>query len=201
MDRVSKKTWKDWEVRDVKKREKLIKRIGEQIVIIYIWKIAFSTRRKVPAKETFRKRFKRTKTWTVISASFFNIFRAVFNIYTRKKCSEYLLDRLQNTRSLLISFVEWTTWKRPDHPKEKHWPKKVLCALGARITRHYSLHLHFFALLSFDMIIAKSINFDSIGKMQKCSRFSGCKSEPMWKVSDKQKIDIAFYFFFIVSEI
>ena len=49
--------------------------------------------------------------------------------------------------------------------------------------------------MSFDMIIAKSINFDSIGKMQKCSRFSDCKSEPMWKVSDKQKIDIAFYFF------
>ena len=36
----------------------------------------------------------------------FNIFRAVFNVYTGKKCSEYLLERLQNTRPLLISFVE-----------------------------------------------------------------------------------------------
>ena len=29
------------------------------------------------------------------------------------------------------------------------------------------------------LLHAKSINFDSIGKMQKCSRFSDCKSEPM----------------------
>ena len=107
----------------------------------------------------------------------FNIFRAVFNIYTEKKCSE----------CLLISFVEWTTRKRPDNPKEQDWPKKVLCALGARISRYYSIYLHFFALMSFIMIIAKSINFDSIEKMQKCSRFSDCKSEPMWKVSDKIK--------------
>ena len=42
MDRVSIKTWKDWEVGDVKKRGKLIKSIGEQIVIIYVWKITFS---------------------------------------------------------------------------------------------------------------------------------------------------------------
>ena len=33
---------------------------------------------------------------------------------------------------------------------------KVLCALGARITRYYSLHLHFLALMSFVLIIAKS---------------------------------------------
>ena len=147
--------------------------------------------------ETFRKRFKRTKTWTVINASFLIYLGQCSILNTGKKCSEYLLERLQNTRPLLISFVEWTTSKRPDHPKEKHWPKKVLCALGARITRYYSLHLHFFALMFFVMIIAKSINFDSIRKMQKCPRFSDCKSEPMWKVSDK----LLSIFLFIVSEI
>ena len=50
----------------------------------------------------------------------FHIFRAVFNIYTGKKCSEYLL----------ISFVECTTWKRLDHPKEQDWPKKVLSVIS-----------------------------------------------------------------------
>ena len=52
---------------------------------IYLENRVFSTWRKL-----------RTKTSTVISASFLNIFRAVLNIYTGKKCSEYLL----------ISFVE-----------------------------------------------------------------------------------------------
>ena len=36
----------------------------------------------------------------------FNIFRVVLNIYTGEKSSEYLLERLQNTQPLLISFVE-----------------------------------------------------------------------------------------------
>ena len=133
MDRVSNKKWKDWEVRDVKKREKLIKCIGEQIIIIYIWKITFSR----PGERSLRREpfvndsnGRRSDEETVISASFLiYLGQSVFNIYTGKKCSEYLLERLQNTRPLLISFEEWTTWKRPDHPKEKHWPKKVLCAL------------------------------------------------------------------------
>ena len=132
---------------------------------------------------------RRRQQWSV--PVFFNIFRAVFNIYTGKKCSEYPL----------ISFVEWTTWKRLDHPKEQDWPKKVLCALGARITIYYSIHLHFLALMSFVTIIAKSINFDSIGKMQKCSRFSDCKSEPMWKVSDKLKNCFQFCFVYSLRDL
>ena len=67
----------------------------------------------------------------------------------------------------------------------------------SRTTMYYSVHLHFVALMSFVTIIAKSINFDSIGKMQKCSRFSDCNSEPMWKVSDKLKN--CFLFFFVYS--
>ena len=55
--------------------------------------------------------------------------------------------------------------------------------------------------MSFVAIIANSINFDSIGKMQKCSRFSDSKSEPMWKESDKLKNCFLFFFLFIVSEI
>ena len=55
--------------------------------------------------------------------------------------------------------------------------------------------------MSFVTIIAKSINFDSIGKMQKCSRFSDCKSEPMRKVSDKLKKLLSIFSMFIVSEI
>ena len=167
---------------------------------IYLENRVFSTWRKVRAEGTFVND-SNFASWQMAARFvapnedvnsdqfqfFFNIFRAVFNIYTGKKCSEYLL----------ISFVEWTTWKRLDHPKEKDWPKKVLCALGARITIYYSIYLHFLALVSFVTIIAKSINFDSIGKMQKCSPFSDCKSELMWKVSDKLKN--CFLSFFVYS--
>ena len=107
---------------------------------IYLKNCVFSTWRKVHAEGTF------VNDWNFASrqmaarfvapnegvnsdqCQLFNIFRAVFNIYTGKKCSEYLL----------ISFVEWKKWNRPDHPKEQDWSKKVLCALGARIT--YIIH-------------------------------------------------------------
>ena len=85
----------------------------------------------------------------------------MFNIYTGKKCSEYL--------DLFCGMNDMKAAR----------PSKVLCGLGARITIYYSIHVHFLALMSFVTIIAKSINFDSIGKMQKGSRFSDCKSEPM----------------------
>ena len=49
--------------------------------------------------------------------------------------------------------------------------------------------------------IAKSINLVSIGKMQKCSRFSDCKSEPMWKVSDKLKNCFQFCFVYTLRDL
>ena len=55
----------------------------------------------------------------------------------------------------------------------------TLCSGRMNYQISYSLHLHFLVLISFVMSIAKSINFDSIGKMQKCSRFFDCKPEPM----------------------
>ena len=55
--------------------------------------------------------------------------------------------------------------------------------------------------MSFVTIIAKSINFDSIGKMQKCSRFSDCKSEPVWKVSDKLKNCFQFCFVYSLRDL
>ena len=142
------------------------KNIGKQIINIYIYiyleNRVFSTWRKVRADGTFVNdsnfaSWQRAVAFVAPNEDvnsgqcqfFLNTFRGVFNFYTGKKCSEYLL----------ISFVEWTTWKRLDHPKD--WPQKVLCALGARITIYYSIHLHFLALMSFVTIIAKSINFDS----------------------------------------
>ena len=52
--------------------------------------------------------------------------------------------------------------------------------------------------MSFVTIIAKSINFDSIGKMQKCSRLSDCKSEPKSKKS-KWQIKKLLSIFFVYS--
>ena len=173
---------------------------------IYLKNCVFSTWRKVRAEGTFVNDSNFASRQ--IAARFvapnegvnsdqcqlFNIFRPVFNNYTGKKCSEYLLiDLFCGMNDMKAA---WPS-KRARLTEES---KKVLCALGAQITVYYSLHLHFLELMSFVMIIAKSTNFDSIGKMQKCSRFSDCKSEPMCKVSDKLK-NCFLFFLVIVSEI
>ena len=85
--------------------EKLIRSIGEEITNTYIWKIAFSRpgersvqREPSPTILTLRHGFLVWNSDEDVNSEYqlFHIFRPVFNIYTGKKCSEYLL----------ISFVE-----------------------------------------------------------------------------------------------
>ena len=123
-----------------------------------IWKIAFSRTgerfvRREPS-QTIRTLCHGCSVWSLeedVNSEYqlFHIFRLMVDVWTRKKLPEYLL----------ISCLEWTTWK------------KVLCTPVAQTTRYYSLHSHFLPLTSFVVFIARSINFDSIGKRQKCSRF------------------------------
>ena len=118
------------------------------------------------------------KTWTVSISFFIHL----------EQCSIFKLER--NALN-----IYWSLLQKEQH--ESCWLKNVLSALGARITRYYSLHLRFLALMSFLMIIARSINFKSIGKMHKWSRFFDSEPKQMWKVREKLNNWNCFLSFFL----
>ena len=105
----------------MKKREELIKSDGEQIIIIYIWKSRFLDLTKGLCEGNLRKRFKLCVTHMAArfvapdedvnsdQCQLFNIFRAVFSIYTGKKCSEYLFCGMNDTKAARLSKRETLT--------------------------------------------------------------------------------------------
>ena len=106
-------------------REKLIKSIGEQIKssLFIFGKSRFFDLAKGPCEGNLRKRFKLCLTHMAArfvapdedvnsdQCQLFNIFRAVFNIYTGKKCSEYrVVIRFKSRRQIVNKaecFYEW----------------------------------------------------------------------------------------------
>ena len=135
----------------------------------------FSTWRKVTAKGTFANDSNfaarmwllglelRTKTWTVTSTSFF--------IYLGQ-CSIFRLER--NVLTISWSLLWNKRHKRGPTIQKSKTDRGRYSVPWARelITRYYSLHLHFLALMSFVMIIAIPSTWTPLGKCRNVPDFS-----------------------------